>query len=145
MGYEQIELWGTGGSASRPIYAEFLEGAAQVAGAPALKGAAASFRESGKLWSELASAMLTDGVPQLQQARELTLEKQKLFVEGGMATIEERQKLEGRLAALKADISADFPLTENEVAALREELRERILKVHGAEREAALILRSAIA
>jgi hypothetical protein len=144
MGYEQIELWGTGGSASRPMYAAFLEEAAPVVDAPGLMEAAARFRQSGKLWSELASAMLPDNVPQLRQAGELTLEKHRQFIEGGMETIVEREKLEARLAALKADATADFPLSESEVAALREDLRERVLKVHDTEGEAALALRSAI-
>jgi hypothetical protein len=144
LGYEQIELWGTGGSAARPMYADFLEEVAPILGVPALNDASTLFRESGKRWSELAAAMLPAHAPQLREALDLTLKKHKLFTEGGMATVKERRRIAERLTALKAEASADFPMSESEVRALREELRERILDVHEAEKEAASALRSAV-
>jgi hypothetical protein len=49
-----------------------------------------------------------------------------------------------RLAELKTEITASFPLTETETAALRENLRAHILKIHDLEREAVKMLQAAM-
>ncbi|MET7397442.1 DUF4872 domain-containing protein [Dactylosporangium sp. NPDC005572] len=57
---ECLEEQYTAPSATRPLYADFLEEASVVTGAAALSSAAGLFRESGRSWSSLA-AMGLDG------------------------------------------------------------------------------------
>jgi hypothetical protein len=142
--YQMIETWGAG-SASRPMYAEFLVETSSVLGKTDLNHIADQFRASGARWSELSAELLPDGVPQLRETRELILQKHKLFSEQGMAALGELQSIEESLAALKREVSSDFPMTDEEVVKFREVIRERILRVHEAEHDAIMALREVMA
>jgi hypothetical protein len=52
--YVFIEIGGTGGGCFRPMYARFLEEAANIARKPALAGAAKLFQQSGSKFTEIA-------------------------------------------------------------------------------------------
>jgi hypothetical protein len=141
--FEAIETQGAGGAA-RGLYADFLDEASAVLGQPELKDIAAQFRANAGRWSALANALLPDTVAPLKEMRELLLRRTRLFIEHGMETIEERQQITARLQAIQAEAATGFPMTDAAVAAFREELRERILELHDAEKEAVLALQSAI-
>ena len=62
-----IETGGTGGSAFRYMYAQFLEEASSVIGKPTLKEIAGMMRESAVVWSEIASGLMPDSWPRLKE------------------------------------------------------------------------------
>jgi hypothetical protein len=142
--YEAIELQGTGGGASRGLYADFLVEAAQVVGQTDLKRAADLFRQSAARWTELADTLLPDSVPLLKETRELLCRRDHLFRESGMASLEERRQIGERLRTIKGEAATRFPLSGAETAAMRGGLRERILTLHEAEKPAALALQGAV-
>ncbi len=122
------------------MYAAFLGEASTILGQPDLEDAATLFRTSGKLWSALAEAALPDVAPLLRETRDLLLKKHRLFTEQGIDSLPQLMEIEINLAAIEAAVSAEFPMSEREVIAWREEMRERIVRVHDAEREAVLTL-----
>jgi hypothetical protein len=142
--YKLIEHWGTGGSGSRPMYADFLDEAAVLLNKPALNEVAAQFRESGEFWSNLAGALLPDNVPLLKETRDLLVRKESLFREQGMDALAEMEQIAANLSDIKAEMAAGFPLTEEDAAGLREQLCERILQVHEAEQRAFETLQMAV-
>lgn len=86
-GFIYIEIGGTGGSAFRSMYAQFLEEASLVINQPALKEVAEMLRESAKVWSEIASGLMPDSWPNLKKMRELMWEKNRLFEGQGPGTL----------------------------------------------------------
>jgi hypothetical protein len=142
--YERIAVCPGRAQAERDVYADFLDEASVVLDRPALKEAASLFHASGKAWHALALALLPDEVAPFKQARELMTQRQALFVEQGGESLAERQQINQRLAAIRKDIDKHFPLSADEVAALRAGLREHVLKVHDLEREAHAALQAAM-
>lgn len=142
--YRGIELLGTGGAASRPQYADFLEQAAALLDRPALKAAAAPFRAAAARWGELTAALLPESVPLLAETRRLMQREGQLFVEQGGASLAERQQLSARRESLRRQWNDGAALDEAETAALCESLRERVLAVHAAEQTALAALRDAL-
>lgn len=144
-GYQSIENHGTGGHASRRMYAEFLDEAAAILSQPDLKDVARQFRAAAKHWGALTAAMLPDSVPALKETRDLLNHDYQVFMEQGNAALPERQKIGQRLQTLRDAVAADFPMSDSEVTAFRENLRDQVMKVHDAEKLAAEALQSAIA
>ena len=142
--YNFIEHYGTGGQASRGLYADFLDEAAAILDEPALTSAAAEYRQSGALWSDLARGFLPDSVPALKQTRDLLDEDARLFAEWPEGTPERRARNARDRDAVRAAAIADFPLTENEILSLFEEQRERVLRLHAAEESAVRMLQAAV-
>lgn len=130
--------------AERDDYAAFLDEAETVLENPELANVAARYRMAGKAWHGLLVALLPEDVPMLKQARELLDMKHDLFVEQGSAATEAMLKHERALDALKEQAEADFPLSEADIADLRQEIRRHVLRVHDAEEEAVLALRIAM-
>ena len=89
----------------------------------------------------MAATLLPDTIPALQATRQLLLQRQQLFIQQGNASVDERQAINQKLAALKESIAKEFPMTEGEVIALRENLRNQLLRLHDQEQAAALHLR----
>ena len=82
-GFIYIEIGGTGGSAFRLMYAQFLEEASSVVGQPALKEVVGMMRQSAGVWSKIASGLMPDAWPNLRRMRELMWKKNRLFEEQG--------------------------------------------------------------
>jgi len=80
-GFMYIEISGTGGSAFRSMYAQFLEEASSIMNKPALNEVAGMMRQSATLWSKIASGFLPDSWPNLKRTRELIIEKNRHFEE----------------------------------------------------------------
>jgi hypothetical protein len=68
-----------------------------------------------------------------------------LFLELGTESLEEREKIKGRLAAIKTQIAGNFPLNENEVQALKENISAKILAIRDIEQEAITALQNEMA
>ena len=127
---------GPEGGAERHMYADFLDEASVILSKPELKEAAEKFRASAKLWSSFGNVLLPDDVAPLRETRELMERKHRLFLDGGDATLDERLGIRERLATIKREIGADFPLDEAAVVALRESIADHLLQLHDAEKEA---------
>jgi hypothetical protein len=107
--YECLELQFTAPGATRPIYADFLDEAAPVLGAPALSEAAALFRESGAAWSRIATraAEATTG---LGAYTELCEERMLLLLTRGRDAVEELRTLSAKIAELAAGQDVEVAL-----------------------------------
>ncbi len=129
----------------RNLYANFLDEAALILKKPGLKGAGKQFRASSEAWHNLSEALLPDNVPLLREAKELLLLKHDLFVERGGSARDEMLKAEARLSEIYSLAAADFPMSEREVASMREGLAEHVMNISDIEREAIELLQSAMA
>lgn len=140
--YGWIAHWGTGPAADRGTCAAFLEEAALVLNKPALGEAAEGFRQSARLWSELAESLLPD-VPLLGEARRLKDRRHELFIAQGGAAREEIHAINLRLGALRQE-AADFPLGGEELVRFRAGLSEQVRRIHDQERSAIQALQEAV-
>ena len=141
--FERIELFGTGGAASRPLFADFLEEASLILSKPTLQDIAAQFRLLAGHWSRLSTALLPNSQPHLKETRQLMLKKQDLFWEQGGDAKAEIDQIQDRLNSIRAAMEEDFPLSEGEVFDLKQDLRAHILQIHDAEKEAITALEKA--
>ena len=129
----------------RNLYADFLDEAALILRKPGLKGASEQFRASSEAWLNLSEALLPDDVPLLKEAKELLLLKRDLFVEQGESGRDEMLEAEARLSEIFSLAAADFPMSEQEVASMREGLAEHVMNISKIEREAIELLQATMA
>ncbi len=133
-----IEIGGTGGSAFRPMYAKFLDEASEILSEYQLKEVAERFRDSGKIWSEIAASALPDSWPTLKRIKELSFEKNKIFEEQKIGALERMRNINIELANLMKDAEKD--LQKKEITALLYNLKSKILKCYEKEEEVFQIL-----
>jgi hypothetical protein len=131
--------------AERGLYANFLQEAALLLHNPALNEAAAWFRAAASAWQQLPSFLLPDAIQPFAESRELMLHKHTRFLDRGGQALEEIQAINNRLGEIRAAMTANFPLTQEEVLAFRERLAEKILAIHDVEETAVQALQDAIA
>jgi hypothetical protein len=127
---DQIENRGASGSAFRELYADFLDEAGAILCRPELAGVAGRFRESARQWGQLAAALLPDSIPLFRETRLLHERKRTLFEQQGRAANDEITLIDARLGEIRAYIAELFPLSAADVAALLEDLQERVLAIH---------------
>ncbi len=139
-----IETGGTGGGALRGLYADFLDEAAIVLAEPELGAVSNSYREASRLWTALADAALPDSVPLFGETRHLSLSKRDLFQSQGAAGLSQIEEINQRLLAIESEIAGSPQLNALETTGLLTDLRDHILGVHEAEKEAAQRLRDLI-
>lgn len=142
--YYWVMNWGSSDGADRGLYADFLNEAAEILNKPLLKESAVKFRESYKLWLKFADAMLPDDVPLLGESKKLIQKKHDLFVTEGESALHEIKQINTRLNELLAQSEQHFPLSKQESADLRANLRDILLKICAVERQAVDLLQSAI-
>jgi hypothetical protein len=142
-GYMWITDWGAGEGFERGMYADFLDEAAVILEKGALREAAATFRESAAAWLSLGAAMLPDEVPPLRETRDLMDQRRHLFITQGETP--ERRTANERLAAIKAEVAADFPMSADEVTAFRANLAEHVLNIRDIEASAVEVMQAAMA
>ncbi|MCB0011792.1 MAG: DUF4872 domain-containing protein [Anaerolineales bacterium] len=143
--FDDIHTFGKDSPAERPMYADFLAEAALILDRPVLNDVAAQFRRSGAAWAELGTILLPDSHPQLAECRRLIEANHRLFLDGGGATLAERQANSERQAALRDQLTADFGLTEAEVVAFRERIAAQVQRIHDIEADAIQQLKAAMA
>jgi hypothetical protein len=134
--FERIELFGTGGSASRPLYADFLDEAAMILERDDLRESAAQFRALASEWEALAKVLLPDEIAAFKRTRELLLHKRDLYFEQGGAAAEGIRETNARLVEIRASMDNEFPLDEGALEAFKENLRSQILRLHDEEQKA---------
>ena len=142
--YFWVNHWGSADGAERGLYADFLDEAAVILKKPALKEAAAVFRESHRLWLKFADALLPKNIPMLAESRKLIDRKQTLFFEQGEAALTEIRNINLRLRELLKASEKDFPLSKELAADLRANLSDLILKISATEQKAVDQLQAAI-
>jgi hypothetical protein len=142
--YRWVMLWGAGDGFEREVYADFLDEAALILNKPQLHETGEHFRQSAKLWQELAQVVLPDSAPVLAETRHLLQKQHDLFIEQGGTSLGERLHLEQRLATLKREIAEEFPLNQVAIDQLLAEMHECVVQIWGVERQAIEGLQSAL-
>lgn len=131
-----IMTWGAAPDAERGLFADFLEEAARILNKPKLLSVAGQFRKVAGLWRDLAQAALPDSIPVLSETRELLLRQRELFIEKGQASTDARLRIRSRLEK-NAQVAAETLEPASDcVRQLKNELRNRVLLIHNAERDA---------
>lgn len=133
-----IETGGTGGSAFRLMYAQFLKEASPILDKPALSEVAKMFKDSGKVWSEIATAALPDSWPTIKRIRELAIEKNRIFEEQKPGALEKIRKISSEADDyLMKKVAEEFgSLEEEDIALLLAGLQQKILECHEIEKKA---------
>ncbi len=140
--FDQIENRGGGGSAFRPMYVDFLAEAGAVLKKRQLGEVADRFRESGRLWGQLATALLPDSVAAFRETKQLAVKRRTLFEKKGSVALAEMRTIDARLSEIAAQAGKSFPLSDGEVRELLADLHDRVLAVHAAEQKAVKTLQA---
>ncbi|MDP2895153.1 MAG: BtrH N-terminal domain-containing protein [bacterium] len=127
-----IEISGTGGSGFRIMYARFLAEAASLLNQPVLNDVSDMFRESARLWSEVAAAALPDSSPTLKAIRELSVRKNEIFERQEPEAFEKMQQINLRLDEFMKQAAAE--LQEKAPTELLSDLQRTILKCYQCEK-----------
>lgn len=133
--YTSIMVDGKDGQAERQMFADFLDEAAIILQKPGLNDVAHQYRNAGKAWNELATALLPDSVPLLKEARETIWNSFQGFLNQG-ADDARLQSRHARLGEIKAQVSADFPLSAGEVADLQQNIADHVRQIYEIEFDA---------
>jgi hypothetical protein len=137
---EYIEYYGTGGGLTRPMFAEFLEEAGTALSDPALTAAAAQYAELGRGWTALAEAALPARVAEFADTRALLARRSEHRADGAGGTAEVAACWKA-LDEQAVRLQRTFPLDAAASAALRRDLKHRVLALHAGEVEALDLLR----
>ncbi len=129
-----IEISGTGGSAFRTMYAQFLTEAASLLNEPALDEVAGMFRESAGLWSAIAEAALPDSQAMLKAIRELSVKKNEIFEKQEPGALEKMLEINVQLDRLMKKAAAE--LEQRETAELLSSLQQKIMRCYETEKAA---------
>lgn len=143
--FSDTHTYGKEGFAERDVFADFLDEAAQILDRSVLREAGKRFRESALAWRDLGKTLLPDSVPVWAEARELMLENQRLFLEQGGEAVEAGQVNADRLIAIRRQMETEFPLSDEEVVAFREEIAEQVLRISALEEPAVAAMKEAMA
>ena len=143
--FTDIALFGKEGGAERHVYADFLDEAATILGRPGLGEAAAHFRAAAVAWNVLGRTLLPDEIAPFGETRALLLERHARFLSEGNAARPRLAAIDARLAAIRAALAADFPLTTPQVEAHRAAVAAQVMAVHDIEATAVAALREAMA
>jgi hypothetical protein len=129
-----IEIGGTGGSAFRPMYAQFLKESSSILNNPRLNEVAKMFEDSGKVWSKIAEAALPDSWSTLKRIRELSFEKNKIFEEQKKGALENMIEINKEVDKLVKKAEED--LKKKDLKPLLANLQQKILNCYEIEEKA---------
>lgn len=142
-----IEIAGTGGICFGPMYAQFLDEASVILSKPDLKEVADMFRESGKIWRDIAVAAMLDSWGTLRRIRELSLEKNRVFEEQGPDAYKRMREISAEVDdfLIRKRAAEEFKESDQEkMAPLLADLRQKILEMYKIEKDAFVGLREII-
>ncbi len=134
--YGWITSWGTRPLADRSTYADFLDEAAILLSNPGMSEAGEKFRQRGRLWQDIADALLPKNIPLLGEARRLKDQRHLLFLEGGSAVENEIRKLNAQLGRMGQDARRNFPLTLEAARDFRLLIKDKVIEIHDQEKDA---------
>lgn len=141
--YASIETASTTGGLLRPLYAEFLDEAAELTNRPALRNCAARYRDLAGDWTRLAHAMLPSRVAPLKRTRQLLLDLRKAWLRKTSAADKRRQQIMAELMTIEREQAASFALDQPAMDELLTDLQQQLLALHAAETTAAEMLAQA--
>jgi hypothetical protein len=139
--YEGIEVEFTAPAGGRPLYAAFLEEAADVVGRPALHGAAEIYRSAGERWSAFARATLPETEPTLDAIRQAVDRRVENIDALGEAAAEPNRAARAEIDALQLAFAPAGDVREAIVA----DLAAQASAILDVERQALEALEAAIA
>lgn len=142
--FDWICTWGAADGAERGLYADFLDEAAAILNKPDLRSAGKQFRKAAEHWCEFANTLLPDSVALFKETRDLKLRKHHLFIDQGIDACDDIQAINTRLMEIKSLVADDFPMSQEAVVELREQLREQLLQILDIEREAVEMMQAAV-
>jgi hypothetical protein len=131
-GFMYIEIAGTGGSAFRSMYAQFLEEASAAINKPILKEVAEMMRQSAAVWSEIAAGFLPDSSSSLRRMRELIVEKNRIFEEQEPGALDAMIGINSELDELMTKALEDL----KKAPTFLSDVQKSILKCHDIESKA---------
>lgn len=143
--FDSIETAGNGGGLFRPMYAEFLDEAASLAGNRLLADCAARYRELAKQWNDLAESCLPNSVKPFKQTKQLLLKRLATLEQKGAKGLKDLDKLTDDMTDVEAEMRKSFPLAPADTSELLASLSGKIVALHDAERAAAEQLAEAVA
>ena len=126
------------------MYADFLAETAVLLQNPALHEAASRYRAAAAAWQQLPARLFPDTIAPFGETRRLMWRKHQLFLQQGMDALVEIGEINGRLNTLREETTADFPLTQPEVEAHREQIAAQVEAILACEREAVGVLQAAV-
>jgi hypothetical protein len=136
--YECLEVELTAPAATRPVYAAFLDEAADLLAGPELTEAAGLFRRSGQTWSRLATRAM-ETADSLRGYGELAEQRLELMCAGAGAP-EELRRIDERVEELASAYAAEDPLGDQGRLELFDELATLVDEARTAEQDAIAIL-----
>lgn len=128
--------WGAGQGMERELYADFLDEAALILNKSDLGTVAQQFCTSAAAWRDLATMALPEDVMLLAEARQLMTREHELFIQSGTTHLDEIRQAKNRLCEIKAEVSAEFPMSETEITDLLTQLQSQVLHIHDIEQSA---------
>jgi hypothetical protein len=131
-----IMTFGAAPDAERELFAEFLEEAAILLDRPKIEPIAKKFRDIAPMWRHLAEAVLPDRIPILRETRDLLLQQRELFIEQGQAANTTRGEIRAQLENHAKIAPAALDPSSEDIRRLKQDLRDRVLRVHDAEKAA---------
>ncbi|MCG8419652.1 MAG: BtrH N-terminal domain-containing protein [Proteobacteria bacterium] len=134
--YFWIEMAGTGGGAFRPMYADFLDRAAQLLDRPTLGDLAGEYRSLGDAWTELAEAALPETVSILAETRALLRQKHDAVRRRDSGWMQIIGTANQRLDQIEKQVESEFPLDDASINDLYADLERRLRDVTRRERDA---------
>ena len=132
--YEGIAL-NVGGGGLRDLYATFLEEAAGITGIDALNAVAAQYHTLAEQWRALAAAALPEAIAPLAETRALLDKRQAAIMRGGEAW-RESAGITHQLDAMSAEYNRNFPMDDEGIRVLFEDLHERLMAIYEGEKAA---------
>ncbi|MFC5287360.1 BtrH N-terminal domain-containing protein [Actinokineospora guangxiensis] len=139
--WEGVSPFGMDGGSLRPLFADFLDRAAEIAELPALADEAGRWRGIGAAWQALGDAALPPDVPEFARLRELTVAVTTAAVDGDEGA-DERASAATELWELRAELHRDCPVED--VEALFADLGGHLRGLHEAETAGVAALRAAL-
>ncbi|HUM72466.1 MAG TPA: hypothetical protein PLK31_26880, partial [Chloroflexota bacterium] len=85
-----------------------------------------------------------DEVAPFKGTRELMLRRRDIFSTQGNAAVGEMKEIDGRLQAIMDEMEHDFPLDAAGVTAVRQNIADHTMHIHGIETEAVASLKAAM-
>ena len=126
--YLFAEHWG-GRSLGRAIFADYLAEAGAALPSPALVALSARYRSLARSWTALAETALPGDVAAAREAKQLYDRIHARHHERGAGGTAENTADWNRLEALAASATR-FPMRAERIAALRTDLKRRVLEIH---------------
>jgi len=91
------------------------------------------------------SLTLPGSSPTCREARDLTIRRHASFVQSGADGTGERRAIDARLAEIRAEVRAAYPLGEEEVVEVRRRMSGIVDEIRGLEVDAVGVMRAAVA